>query len=182
MPDAPDREQVLDGLKRLSGVFKRLLSRLLSLGIVLVFVLLALAIAVYVFDPLLFQAVTDSPRNAIADRALVFESTTSTIGCVADGRDNATVTTYQFLGAHHLVVSGYVTLPDASYVLTEPTIVERAEGQYVLVVESRPTGHKQGCPGLAHYTAKIQLPYGINEYELVVRHGENRTLRITERT
>jgi hypothetical protein len=182
MADAPDREQLVDGIKRFSSVLKRFLSLLLSFGIVLAFVLIGLAIAVYVFDPLLFQAVADSPRDPIADEARVFESTTSAIGC-ADGRDNATVTTYQFLGAHHLTISGYVTLPNASSVLTEPTIVKRSDDQYVLVVESRPTnGQKQGCQGLAHYTAKIQLPYGTNDYELVVRHGENRTLRITERT
>ncbi len=176
MADIPDRKQIF-------GVLKRLSSTLLSLAFVLAFVLIALAIAVYVFDPLLFQAVTDSSQNVLADQARVFESTTVAVGCVTDGRDNASVETYQLLGAHHLTISGNVTLPDASYVLTEPTIVERSDDRFVVVVESRPTNsEKRGCQGLARYTAKIQLPYGTNDYELVVRHGNNRTLRIIERT
>ncbi|HET7323170.1 MAG TPA: hypothetical protein VFJ06_02435 [Halococcus sp.] len=176
MPEVPDREQVF-------GVLKRLLRALFSIGIVVVFVLIALAIAVYVFDPLLFQAAADSPQNVFADDAAVFESTTTALGCAENTTGNASVDGYQLLGARHLVITGNVTLPDASYVLTEPTITERAPDTYVLAVESHPTNNqKQGCQGLARYTAKIQIPYGTNSYELVVRHGDNRTLRIIARS
>lgn len=176
MADVPDREQVF-------GVLRRLASVLLSVGLLSVFVLVGLAVAVYLFNPLMFQAVADSPRNALADEAQVFESTTTAVGCTPDAAGNASVEGYQLLGARHLAITGNVTLPDASYVLADPTIVERANGEYVLVVETRPTNaSNRGCRGLARYTAKIQLPYGVSGYELTVRHGENRTLRIIKRS
>ena len=183
MADIPDREQVFDALTRLSSALRHLLSALLSVGLVLAFVLVALAIAVYFFDPLLFQAVADSPRDALADRAQVFESSTVAVGCVENATDNATVEGYQLLGARHLTVTGNVTLPDASYALTEPTVVEQSNNQFVLVVESRPTDSaNRSCPGVARYTAKIQLPYGTNDYELAVRHDENLTRRVRANT
>jgi hypothetical protein len=173
MADLPDREQVFTALKRLS-------SALFSIGLVLVFVIVALAIAVYVFNPLMFQAVADSPRNPIADDAQVFESSTTAVGCAPDATGNASVDGYQLLGARHLAITGNVTLPDASYVITDPTIIERSNDTFVLSVETRPTNvSNRSCQGLARYTAKVQLPYGTNNYELTVRHGENRTLRIT---
>lgn len=183
MAGIPDRELVRDALKRLSSVCQRILRTLFSLGLVLVFVLIALVIAVYVFDPLLFHAVADSPQDVFADEAQVFESTTTALGCAPNATGNASVDGYQLLGAHHLVVTGNVTLPDASYVLTTPTVVERSDDEFVIAVESRPTnGSKRGCRGLVRYTAKIRLPYGATDYELVVRHGNNQTLHVVAQT
>jgi hypothetical protein len=176
MAEPPDREQVFSALKRLSGT-------ILSLCLLIAFVLIALAIAVYAFDPLLFHAVADSPRNPIADEAQVFESTTTAVGCVPNAAGNASVDGYQLLGARHLVITGNVTLPDASYVLTEPKVIEQSPDQFVFMIDTRKiNGSKRGCPGLARYTAKIQLPYGTNNYELIVRHGENRTLHVIARS
>jgi hypothetical protein len=176
MAEPPDREQVFSALKRLSGT-------ILSLCLLVAFVLIALAIAVYVFDPLLFHAVADSPRNPIADEAQVFESTTTVVGCVPNAASNASVDGYQLLGARHLVITGNVTLPDASYVLTEPKITKVSAEHFVFMIDARKTNSsKRGCQGLARYTAKIQLPYGTNNYELTVRHGENRTLHVVTRS
>lgn len=172
MPDVPDHEHVFNTLKRFSRA-------LLTTSLVLVLVLAVFVVAVYVFNPLMFQAVADSPRNVFANEPRVFESTTIAVGCAPNATGNATVSGYQFLGARYLRITGNVTLPDASSVLAEPTIVKRSEHEYVLVVEGRPTNEtKRGCQGLVRYTAKIRLPYGTSNYQLVVRHGENQTLRI----
>ena len=183
MADLPDRGQVRSALAPVAAALKRLSRALLSIGFVLAFVLVALAIAVYVFNPLMFQAAADSPQNVLADEAQVFESTTTAIGCSPNGTGNAAVDGYQLLGARHLTITGNVTLPDASYTLTDPRIIERSNDTFVLAVDHRPTSSQnRSCQGLSRYTAKVQLPYGTNEYELTVRHGENRTLRIIERS
>jgi hypothetical protein len=176
MADSSGRERAMAAL----GYLSRLL---VPLVVVVVFAVAALAVAIYVFDPLLFQAVAGSPGNVIAEEASVFESTTTAAGCTPDANDNASVEGYRLLGARHLVVTGNVSLPDASYVLSEPTISKRSPGTFVLSVAARPTdAANRSCQGLARYTAKIQLPYGIDEFELVVRHGNNRTLRVIERS
>lgn len=172
MPDSPDSEPVFDTLKRF-------LRALLTTSLVLILVLAVFVVAIYVFNPLMFHAIADSPHNVFANEPRVFESTTIAAGCAPNATGNATVAGYQFLGARYLRITGNVTLPDASSVLTEPTIVKRTEHEYALVVEGRPTNEtKRGCQGLVRYTAKIRLPYGTNNYTLVVRHGKNQTLRI----
>jgi hypothetical protein len=176
MADSPGRERVMAALRYLSNL-------LVPLVVLVVFAIAALAVAVYVFDPLMFQAAAGSPGNAIAEEASVFESTTTAAGCTPDANDNASVEGYQLLGARHLAVTGNVSLPDASYALTEPTISKRSPGTFVLSTAARQTdAANRSCRGLARYTAKIQLPYGINEFELIVRHGDNRTLRVIERS
>lgn len=176
MGDAPDRERIFGVLERLSRV-------LLSVGLLAIFVLIALAIALYFFDPLMFEAAADSPRNAFADQPRVFESTTTALGCAANATGNASVEGYQLLGARHLTVTGNITLSDASHTLTEPTVVERSGDRYVFTVETRPTSAtERGCAGMVRYTAKVQLPYGAHDYELVINHGDNRTLQLTTRS
>ena len=176
MADSPDREQAVAALKR---VF----SLLVSVGVLAVFVAAALAVAVFVFDPLMFQAAADSPGNAIADEASVFESTTTAAGCTPEATDNASVEGYRLLGARHLAITGNVSLPDASYTLVEPTIRERPPGTFVLSVAAiRTDAANRSCRGLARYTANVELPYGVSDYELVVRHDGNRTLRVVERS
>jgi hypothetical protein len=176
MVDSPDREQALAAFRRVSGLF-------LSVAVLVLFVFAALAVAVFVFDPLMFQAAAESPQNVIAEEASVFESTTTAAGCAPDATGNASVEGYRLLGARHLSVTGNVSLPDASATLTEPTIHERSPGTFVLAIDHRETdAANRSCRGLARYTAKIELPYGVDEFELVVRHGENRTLRVVERS
>lgn len=177
MADSSGRERVMAALRYLSSL-------LVPLVVLVVFAVAALAVAVYVFDPLLFQAAAGSPGNAIAEEASVFESTTTAAaGCTPGATDNASVEGYRLLGAQHLAVTGNVSLPDASYTLSEPTISKRSPGTFVLsVAANRTDAANRGCRGLARYTAKIQLPYGVNEFELVVRHGDDRTLRVIERS
>ena len=178
MADTPDSERLSDALGRAFDVFKRLLSALFSVGIVLAFVLIALAIGVYFFDPLFFEAAADSPQNAIADQPRVFESTTTAAGCAPNATGNASIEGYRLLGAKHLVISGNVSLPDASYALAEPSITKRSNGTFVFAVESQPTdATNRSCGGVARYTAKVQLPYGANDYELAIEHdGEQMKL------
>ncbi len=176
MADSPDRE-------RLIAAFRYLSSLLVPLVVLAVFAVAAVALALFVFDPLMFQAAAGSPQNAIAEEASVFESTTTAAGCTPDANDNASIEGYRLLGARHLSVTGNVSLPDASSTLTEPTISKRSPGTFVLSVDTEHTdAANRSCRGLARYTAKVELPYGVNSYEFVVRHGGNRTLRVIERS
>ena len=174
MADTPDRERISEVLGRVVAVGKRLLSALFSVGLVVGFVLVALAIGVYFFDPLLFEAVADSPGDTFGDQPQIFESTTTAAGCAPNVRGNASVEGYQLLGTRHLTVSGNIALADAADRLAEPRITERSGDRFVLAVESRPTEDDRGCPGVAHYTTKIQLPYGTDDYELLIEHDGDR--------
>ena len=176
MSDPSGRERAMAALGTLASV-------LAPLFVLAVFAVAAIAVAVFVFDPLMFQAAAGSPGSAIADEARVFESTTTAAGCAPDVSDNASIEGYRLLGARHLAITGNVSLPDAGDRLTDPIITRRSPGTFVLSIDHQETdAGNRSCRGLARYTAKVQLPYGVNDYEFVVRHGTNRTLRVVERS
>ncbi|EMA51371.1 hypothetical protein C448_00977 [Halococcus morrhuae DSM 1307] len=176
MSDPSGRERAMAALGTLSSVLAPLL-------VLAVFAVAAIAVAVFVFDPLMFQAAAGSPGSVVADEASVFESTTSAAGCTPNASDNASIEGYRLLGARHLEITGNVSLPDAADRLTEPTITRRSPGTFVLSIDHRGAdAANRSCRGLARYTAKVQLPYGVTDYEFVVRHGTNRTLRVIERS
>lgn len=189
MADPPDREQVEAALRRAADIVKRAASTAvdiagraasaaISVGLVLMVVLVGLVIAAFVFDPLLLEAAADSPGQLASNQPWIIDAASGSGACVETAQGNATATNHQFLSVTSIAVTGNVSLPNASYVLSEPTITEQPGHRYILNVSSHPTNTStRECQGVARYSAKIQLPYGVTDYELIVRHDGNRTLR-----
>lgn len=176
--DPPDRERVIAALRKTGAVAGRATSAAVSVALVLVVVLFGAAVVATAFNPLLLDVALDSPGLLVADEPHVFEAVSGSGTCAEGTSGNATATNHQVLSLTSIVVTGNVSLPSASYVLEEPTITEQSGHRYILDVDSRPAnGSEEDCPGAARYSAKIQLPYGVTDYELVVRHDGNRTLR-----
>jgi hypothetical protein len=81
-------------------------------------------------------------------------------GCVESPENRVESTKRTEDERRFLVVSGNVSVPDASYSLSEPNLVETGWGNYTLRINSQRATDKPecGCPALANYTATIHIP------------------------
>ncbi len=95
-------------------------------------------------------------------------------GCVDSPENAVEVATRSDGGERSLVVAGNVSVPDASYTLGQPKLVETEFGNYSLRVSSHRATKKPkaNCTALANYTATIDVPEGgpNNRFTFTVVH------------
>ncbi|WP_435155076.1 hypothetical protein [Haladaptatus sp. DFWS20] len=83
-------------------------------------------------------------------------------GCVDSPEHHVRTTKRTENGESYLVVAGNVSVPDASYTLGKPKLVETGWSNYTLRVTGDRASEKpkRNCTGLANYTATVQIPDG----------------------